>query len=172
VYEDFTREERKPMPVSGDEFRRALSQFASGVTVVTTRDAIGQPLGLTVSAFCSVSLEPPLVLVCVDKKASSYSGFLESRAFVVHILAEDQEELSRRFATKDPKKFEGMIYRRGIEGIPVLEGAVATLECRLVQAYEGGDHTIFVGQVEGASVREEALPLLYFRGAYRRLRSV
>jgi len=170
--EETSRLEREThMPVSGDEFRRALSQFASGVTIVTTRDAAGQPLGLTVSAFCSVSLEPPLVLVCVDKKASSYSGFLESRAFVVNILAEDQQELSRRFATKDLKKFEGVLYRAGIEGIPVLEGAVANLECRLVHAYEGGDHTIFVGGVEKTSVREDVLPLLYFRGSYRRLQS-
>lgn len=153
------------MPVGRDEFRRALSQFASGVTIVTTRDGAGQPLGLTVSAFCSVSLEPPLVLVCVDKMSSSHSGFLESRAFVVNILAEDQEALSRRFATKDPKKFEGVAYREGIAGIPVLGGALANLECRLVHAYEGGDHTIFVGEVERTEVRD-ARPLLYFRGQY------
>ncbi len=156
------------MPVGKDEFRQALSQFASGVTVVTTRDAQGQPLGLTVSAFCSVSLEPPLVLVCVDKTSASYRGFWESRAFIVNILAEEQQDLSRRFATKEPKKFEGVRYRAGIEGIPRLEGALAHIECRIVHAYEGGDHTIFVGEVEGTEVRE-ARPLLYFRGRYARL---
>jgi len=156
------------MSVGPEEFRRALSQFASGVTVVTTRGADGGPLGLTVSAFCSVSLNPPLVLVCIDKMSSSYSGFWESRAFVVNILAEDQEALSRRFASKELKKFDGVPYQEGIEGIPVLEGALAHLECRLVHAYEGGDHTIFVGEVERTRVRE-ARPLLYFRGQYARL---
>jgi flavin reductase (DIM6/NTAB) family NADH-FMN oxidoreductase RutF len=156
------------MPVGAEEFRRALSQFASGVTVVTTRGADGHPVGLTVSAFCSVSLNPPLVLVCIDKASSSYPGFLASQAFGVNILAEDQEALSRRFASKEPRKFEGVPYREGIAGIPLLEGALAHLECRIVHAYEGGDHTIFVGEVERTNVRE-GQPLLYFRGNYARL---
>jgi flavin reductase (DIM6/NTAB) family NADH-FMN oxidoreductase RutF len=123
---------------------------------------------MTVSAFSSLSLNPPLVLVCVDKKSESHAAFQESGAFVVNILADDQEAVSRRFATKAADKFEGVAYHKGIEDAPVLGGALANLECRIVQAYEGGDHTIFVGEVERNSTRD-AQPLLYFRGGYAEL---
>lgn len=156
------------MPVSPEEFRQALGHFASGVTVVTTRDADGEPQGLTVSAFCSVSLNPPMVLVCIDKTANCYKAFADSGVYVVNILSLDQELISRRLASKEPNKFEGVAYRLGIENIPVLDGVLASVECRVVSLYEGGDHTILVGKVENVMVRDGE-PLLYFRGGYVRL---
>ena len=156
------------MPVDKAEFRTALSRFASGITVVTTRGADQRPHGITVSAFSSLSLEPPLVLICIEKKAAIHNAFNESGAFVANILAEDQERLSRLFASREADKFEGIAYRQGIEGVPVLEGSLASLECRIRHAYEGGDHTIFVGEVE-ATVTRDGQPLVYFKGGYARL---
>jgi flavin reductase (DIM6/NTAB) family NADH-FMN oxidoreductase RutF len=154
------------MPVSQDEFRRALSCFASGVNVVTTIDAAGELHGLTVSAFCSVSLAPPLVLICIEKTTASHFAFLESRAFVVNILEESQAALSEHFATPLSDKFIDLAYRPGIAGIPVLENTMGNLECRILNDFDGGDHSIFLGEVELATVRE-GLPLIYFQGSYR-----
>ncbi len=154
------------MPISSDEFRAALSKFASGVTVVTTKDAEGNPYGITVSAFCSLSLEPPLVLVCIEKSAGSHNAFTESGVFVVNVLSEEQIAHSNRFAAPIPDKFNGIEYRAGIEGVPVLENVLANLECRLVNSHENGDHTIFVGQVEKTTLKD-GKPLLYFHGNYR-----
>ncbi len=156
------------MPVDNAEFRTALGRFASGVTVVTTRDAERRPLGLTVSAFSSLSLEPPLILICIDKRPELHNALSESGMFAINILAANQEQISRRFASRDGDKFAGLAYRKGIEDIPVLEESLAVLECRLKNAYEGGDHTIFVGEVEATAVRE-AQPLLYYKGGYARL---
>ena len=154
------------MPVNPIHFRTALSRFASGVTVVTTRDAEGRPFGITVSAFSSLSLDPPLVLVCIDRGAFIHDTFQAGGVFVVNILAADQEELSRLFASRAPDKFEGLGYTRGLADAPVLDHALATIECRLRAAYEGGDHTIFVGEVQHAHVRDDGHPLIYYRGGY------
>ena len=154
------------MPVDKNQFRTALSRFASGVTVVTTLDGEGRPLGITVSAFSSLSLEPPLVLVCIDRDAYVHDAFQASGVFVVNILGADQEELSRLFASREPDKFQRVGYSPGLDGAPVLADTLATLECRLRHAYEGGDHTIFVGEVEHTNVRADAQPLLYYRGGY------
>lgn len=156
------------MAVGKDEFRRALGQFASGVTVVTMRDQDGKPQGITVSAFASVSLDPPLILVSIDKRASLHNSLTEGSAFSVNILAEDQELISRRFASKEEDRFEGVGFSYGVNGAPLLTGALASLECRVVYAYPGGDHTIFVGEVEATDVTE-GKPLAYFRGGYRQL---
>ena len=156
------------MGITPDEFRHVLSHFATGVTVVTTWDADGRPTGLTASAFTSVSLEPPLILVCVDHKAQSYPALRASGRFAVNVLAVEHETLSRRFATTDADKFDGLTYRPGALGLPLLPEALAHLECRTVHAYPGGDHTIFVGEVEAAQAREGA-PLVYFGGLYTRL---
>jgi len=158
------------MPVSTSEFRAALRHFPAGVTVVTTRDGDGIPCGLTASAFTSVSLEPPLVLVCIDHAATSYRAFETCGWFAINMLGKSQEHLSRRFSASIPDKFIGIGYREGRGGLPVLEDVVAALECRVVHKYPGGDHTIFVGQVEGASVAAGS-PLLYFQGGYRHLES-
>lgn len=156
------------MPVSGVEFRAALREFPTGVTVVTTRGEGGQPYGLTASAFTSVSLEPPLVLVCVDRAATAHAALERYGWFAVNVLGEAQEALSRRFAISRADKFAGVRFREGLARLPILEGVVATLECRVVHRYAGGDHTIFVGQVEGASVAGGP-PLLYYRGGYHHL---
>ena len=154
------------MPVTQDEFRAALSRFVSGITVVTTRDSTGIPHGITVSAFCSVSLEPPLILVCIENNAGSHPAFRDGAAFAVNVLNESQIDYSIRFASPSSDKFEGISFHDGLEGVPVFEEALLILECRLVNAHKGGDHTIFVGQVERATVND-GRPLVYFHGNYR-----
>ncbi|MCU1288287.1 MAG: flavin reductase domain protein FMN-binding [Acidobacteria bacterium] len=156
------------MSISKEEFRRALSRFASGVTVVTTKDNDGKLFGITVSAFCSVSLEPPLVLICIEKSAGSHHAFEQSRAFVVNILGENQQTISNHFASHSDDKFSGISYRSGIENLPVLEDALTNLECRLRYSHEGGDHTIYVGEIEKATIND-GNPLLYFQGNYQKL---
>ncbi len=156
------------MPIDKEEFRRVLGHFAAGVTIVTTVGDEGQPYGLTATAFTSVSLEPPLVLVCVDKRSDSHPHFHTSRVFAVNFLAHDHEHLSRRFAVSGGDKFTDVPIRTGVTGTPVLAEALGHLECRAVDIIEAGDHTIFIGQVEAAAAREGE-PLLYFRGAYRRV---
>ncbi len=157
-----------------DAFRRVLGHFASGVTVVTTRDRQGRPAGLTASAVASVSLSPPLVLVCVAHTAQSYPAFHSHGKFAINILHSDHELVARRFAaTGGAEKFEDTGYREGTLGLPILKDALAELECTIVHAYPAGDHTIFVGQVEAADCRgDDGLePLLYYRGRFNRLHS-
>jgi len=157
------------MPVNKDEFRRALSRFVSGVTVVTTLSRDNRPAGITVSAFTSVSLEPPLVLACIDRRASLHDYLTEGSHFAVNILAENQEYISRRFASKDQERFDVAGYKYGVSGVPLLEGALAYIECRVVHAYPGGDHTIVVGAVESTGVADDR-PLAYYRGDYAHLK--
>lgn len=154
------------MAVTSEEFRAALSRFPSGVTVVTTHDTEGRFYGITVSAFSSLSLEPPRVLICVEKTTGSHAALETSRAFVVNILSDSQRELSERFASQIEDKFEMVEFSEGIDGIPVLSGCIANLECRLTDFYDGGDHSIFVGEVEKAAVHDGD-PILYFRSDYR-----
>jgi flavin reductase ActVB len=151
-----------------DDFRRVLSQFATGVTILTTTDGDGRPTGLTASAFCSVSLDPPLVLVCVDHKSQSYPALRDSHRFAVNVLTSDQEAASRRFASTRLDKFDGIAFTVGDLGVPLIDGALAQLECATVRSHVEGDHTIFVGRVERARVGNGE-PLLYFRGRYERL---
>ena len=155
------------MPVNSDDFRLALSHFASGVTVVSTKDAAGKFHGITVSAFCSVSLEPPLVLMCIEKATVSHYAFQESGVFVVNILDGSQSSLSEQFAEPTADKFGTAEFHPGIDGLPVLKDALASLECRVRSAFDGGDHTIFVGAVEKTTVRDGD-PLLHYRGEYRK----
>ena len=157
-----------PVPIDKSELRRLMGHFATGVTVITTRDAEGRHFGLTANAFTSVSLVPPLILVCVDKGADCYRCFEESQAFVVNILSESQEDVSRRFATKGADKFSGIRFRSGGRGCAILDDSAAWLECRVVGGHDGGDHTIYVGEVEGGDAID-ARPLLFFRGGYRQL---
>jgi 3-hydroxy-9,10-secoandrosta-1,3,5(10)-triene-9,17-dione monooxygenase reductase component len=156
------------MPIDSQELRRILGHFATGVTVITTRDDTGSPCGLTANAFTSLSLNPPLILICVDKGAQCYSCFVESNVFTVNFLHEDQEEISRRFATKGADKFAGLTWHEGAHGAAVLDGAIGHLECKIVQSYEGGDHTIVVGEVL-SGVASHDRPLLFFRGKYHRM---
>ena len=156
------------MALTPTEFRTALRSFAAGVTVVTTRDREGRPSGLTASAFTSVSLTPPLVLVCVDHSATAHPDFRERGWFAVNVLRREQEALSRHFAVSGGDKFRGLSYREGSSGLPLLDDTLATLECRIVEAHEAGDHTIFVGLVEHATVAG-GRPLVYFHGTYHSL---
>jgi flavin reductase (DIM6/NTAB) family NADH-FMN oxidoreductase RutF len=149
-------------------FRRVMGNFAAGVTVVTTIDADGKPYGLTATAFCSLSLLPPLALVCVDKKSETYPYFHPAGLFAVNFLSVDQERVSQRFATSGGDKFAAVDWRRGELGAPVLAGTVGYVECRIAHAYEGGDHMIYVGEIVAADAGEGE-PLLYFRGAYRQV---
>ena len=153
------------MAINPTEFRAALSRFPSGVTVVTTKDATGKFHGITVSAFCSVSLDPPLILVCIEKTTGSHTAFEQSRSFVVNFLRSSQSDLSERFAAQLSDKFEGLDFRHGIDGVPILEGCIANLECLLSNSYDGGDHTIFVGEVENVEIGDGE-PLIYFHSNY------
>jgi 3-hydroxy-9,10-secoandrosta-1,3,5(10)-triene-9,17-dione monooxygenase reductase component len=146
-------------------FRDTLGRFASGVTVLTLREEAGGDRGMTVTAFSSLSLDPPLVLACIGKAASIAPSLSRATHFAVHVLAADQESLARRFAEKDGDRFGGLTARRGIEGLPLIDGAVATLQCRIAARHPGGDHEIVVGEVLDASSRDGE-PLLYFRGRY------
>jgi flavin reductase (DIM6/NTAB) family NADH-FMN oxidoreductase RutF len=153
-------------------FRRLMGSLAAGVTVVTTRDRDGHPQGLTATAVCLVSLEPPLLLVCIDRQAECHEAFLAAEAFAVNLLREGQEALSRRFARKDSQKFEGISHRQGVIGAPLLTDVLASVECRVHARYPGGDHTIFVGEaVHSLFAPHEGTrtPLLYFQGGYARL---
>ncbi|HUA32820.1 MAG TPA: flavin reductase family protein [Candidatus Binataceae bacterium] len=156
------------MAIEKNELRRVMGHFATGVTVITTLRASGELHGLTANAFTSVSLIPPLVLICVDKKAESYPCFEESKVFTVNILASDQEAISRRFAVSGGEKFQGVAYRAGANSAPILEGALAYIECRVTNTIDGGDHTVYLGEVEQAETRE-VKPLLFFRGGYREI---
>ena len=156
------------MAVTPDEFRAALSRFPSGITVVTSVDKSEKPHGLTVTAFCSVSLEPPLILVCIEKITGSHNAILDSRKFVVNILGAGHEALSRQFALPSGDKFVGVGVRRATGGVPALDDAIVNIECRLRDAFDGGDHTIFVGEVDEVAIRNGE-PLVYFHGNYRDL---
>lgn len=157
------------MTIDPDSFRSVLGRFASGITVVTARDADGRDVGMTVSAFCSVSLEPPLVQVCIDRSASMFNALQRAEHFSVSILAAEQEALSRRFAAEDSThRFDGIGYSRGENGAVLLEDALAHLECRVFARYDAGDHMLFLGDVQRAEARD-ARPLLYYRGGYAQL---
>jgi len=156
--------------IASAEFRRVLGHFASGVTIVTTCDGDRRPTGLTASAFSSVSLEPPLVLVCIDHKSQSHGPLVEGGRFAVNILSVEQQPLSRKFATTRLDKFDGVEYRLSDLGLPIIAAAIAHLECVTVSTHVAGDHTILVGRVEGAAALDGGEPLLYFRGQYDRLR--
>ena len=157
------------MTIDADTFRSVLGRYASGITVITTLDDEGRDVGMTVSAFCSVSLHPPMVQVCVDTVASMYPALQGCERFGVSILASEQEPLSRRFAAVDSMhRFEGLGYSRGESGVVLLDDALAHLECRLVAKHDAGDHTIFLGEVESASARD-GRPMLYYRGGYAQL---
>jgi flavin reductase (DIM6/NTAB) family NADH-FMN oxidoreductase RutF len=153
------------MPIDESSFRLAMSHFASGVTVVTTRHE-GQQYGMTVASFASLSLHPPLVLVCIEKTVKTHDAIAAAGEFAVNILAEDQSAVSNRFASRAEDKFAEIATHEGANGLPLIDGALTTLECRVSDRLAGGDHTIFVGEVIDA-VTAEGDPLVYFRSGYR-----
>ena len=150
------------------EIRNVMGHFATGVTVITTKDKSGTPQGITANAFTSLSMDPPMVLICIDKKANCYDCFEESNVFAVNFLGEHQEHLSTRFATKGIEKFEGIEWRRGEHDEPLLEDAIGYVTCTIKHSYEGGDHTIYLGQILTAEASGDR-PLLFFKGKYHRL---
>jgi len=156
------------LSVSPDEFRNLLGRFPSGVTVVTTTGPDGSDQGMTVSAFCSVSLEPSLILICIEKTASVYQALTASSGFVVNVLSANQEQLARRFSIIDIDRFEGVGYSRSSKGFAILDDVLGVIECTRVSSHEAGDHTIIVGEVEGGRA-ENGKPLLYYRGGYAQL---
>lgn len=147
-------------------FRRVMATFPTGVTVVTARAGEGDPLGITVNAFTSVSLDPPLVLVCLDREADSHDGVLRAGTFAVNVLSSAQEAVARRFAA-DPAagRFDQVAWRDGPGGAPILEGVAAWLSCAVEATHPGGDHTIVVGRVV-AAYAGPGEALAYYRGAF------
>ena len=146
-------------------FRQLLGRFATGVTVLTTRG----PVGMTASSVASVSLDPPLVLVSVDRHHEMHGAMEAEPYFVLNVLAADQEALSRRFAGDEANRFSGVGFHVNKQGIAVLDGVLAHIECEKQAAIPAGDHTVFIGLVVGGSVTDRR-PLLYYRGGYAGLR--
>jgi flavin reductase (DIM6/NTAB) family NADH-FMN oxidoreductase RutF len=157
------------MPVDDAQFKLAMSHFASGVTIVTTEHD-GKAYGMTVASFASLSLHPPLVLVCVEKSIKTHEAIAGAGKFGVSILTQEQADISSKFASRRDDKFDGVNITRGALGVPLIANALTTLECEVREALPGGDHTIFVGEVVDAQTRE-GVPLLYFRSGYREMRS-
>jgi len=162
-----TTSDRAQAPLfTKQEFRVALGMFATGVTIVTARDAAGVPVGLTANSFNSVSLDPPLVLWSLSRQAGSMSAFTAGSHYAVHILAADQRALAERFAQRHADRFEGLDITEGAGGAPLLAGAAAVFECFNRSRYDEGDHIIFVGEVERCRHREGASPLIFHGGRF------
>lgn len=156
------------MSLDADAFRAVMGRFATGVTIVTATDTEGVDHGMTVSAFSSLSLNPPLVLICIEHSASMHALLLETSHFAVNILSAAQEEIARRFAQTGAQRFTGIGFTRGDRDLPILSDVLAYVECRRIAVHEGGDHTVIVGETEAAVVRD-GKPLLYYRGGFAQL---
>ncbi len=155
------------MPVDEALFKQAMSHFVSGVTVVST-DHGGALYGMTVASFASLSLKAPLILICVGRTMQTHDAIAVAGRFGVSILSSEQQHLSNHFASKASDKFKDIAHHRGPSGVPLLDGAICTLECSVHGRLDGGDHSIFIGLVESAETRDGA-PLAYFRSGYREL---
>jgi len=168
---DGRRSRNEAGTVNPADFKRALARLAGGIVVVTTTDPGGDPAGLTATSVCSVSLEPPLVLVCLGSGSRTHDAIVASGRYALNVLGAGQFDLSAHFARSGENKFDGLEWATGPHGSPILEGAIATCECEIEQAVPAGDHTIFIARVMEAVAEEnpEALPLLWFRGAHRLL---
>ncbi|PYP66678.1 MAG: flavin reductase [Gemmatimonadetes bacterium] len=154
--------------IDTDAFRAALGRFASGITIVTARDAKGRDHGMTVSAFCSLSLEPAMVLVSIGHEASMHGLMMRAEHVGISVLSTAQEALSRRFADPETDRFDGVGYTRGENGVALLDDALVHLECDVVARHEAGDHTIIVCAVDRTEAYD-GRPLLYYRGGYAQL---
>lgn len=155
------------MAIDESEFRRVLGHFASGVTVVTVAHEEAF-YGITVSSFTSLSLNPRLVLICLNKFVTTHTALVSAGTFAINVLDEESEHLSRHFAGREADKFRRVSYHSGLTGAPLLDAALATIECRVTQQVEGGDHTIFIGEVLTVTA-EDRKPLIYFRSGYHKL---
>ena len=154
-----------PVDIDPSQFRQLLGRFATGVTVLTLVTPEGRPLGMTANSLASVSLDPPLLSVCVDREAELHDVIVRAPEFVVNVLASPQEALARRFSDKHEDRFDGVGYRLNPDGLILLDGALAHVVCERFAEYPGGDHTIILGRVVGGST-SDGRPLLYYRGGY------
>ena len=157
------------MPIDEGHFKLALSHFASGVTVVTTEHD-GRHYGMTVASFASLSLHPPLVLVCIERSVKTHDAIAASGKYGVCILSSTQADISSKFASRRDDKFDGVELIEGDLDVPLIKGALTAIECRVYDRLPGGDHTIFIGEVLKIHT-QEGDPLLYFRSGYREMRS-
>lgn len=153
-------------PFTQEDYRAALGQFTTGVTIVTACTPDGRLLGMTANSFNSVSLTPPLVLWSLSTQSSSMPGFRSAAHYAINVLAADQRLLAERFSRKGIDRFEGVAWRAGLTGAPVIDGAVAVFECRNRSQHEEGDHLIFVGEVAHCRRRVGAAPLVYHGGRF------
>jgi 4-nitrophenol 2-monooxygenase / 4-nitrocatechol 4-monooxygenase, reductase component len=149
-------------PVDREHMRHVMGHFASGVTIITARHE-GIDYGLTASAVSSLSLDPPMLLICVNKTSNTQKAIAQSQVFAVNILRETQSEVARQFASSNPQKFGEMRVSYGVLGVPLLENMLATIECRITAEVTGGTHSVFLAEVEAAQATE-GMPLTYFRG--------
>ncbi len=156
------------MPLSAKDFFRACSEFATGVAVVTCAAPYGEPHGLTVNSFTSVSASPPLVLVCIDHSSNAMPVFRTAIRFAVNVLRADQEDLSNRFALFPEGRFEGVAWQSSKGGAPLIHDTLATIECVTRTIIDQGDHAILIGEAERVTT-SEGRPLLYFRSQYERI---
>lgn len=157
--------------IDAQTMRQVMSRFPTGVTVVAARDADGAPFGLTVSSLTSVSLDPPLILVCIDEKASSHDRLVSAASFTVSVLSDRQAGVAERFASEPSAgRFDGVSWREVASGDPVVEGTTAWLSCARESVYGGGDHSILLGRVEAAG-EGEAEALAFYRGSFVRMSS-
>jgi flavin reductase (DIM6/NTAB) family NADH-FMN oxidoreductase RutF len=154
--------------VTSEQFRRACGRFATGVAIASVLDAGGTPHGLTISSFTSVSLSPPLLLICLGHKVTAINTFRSARYFGISVLREDQRELSDRFARKGHDRFDGLAWYKGETGTPLLPDALAVMECEVHQRFVSGDHDILIGEMVRAQACE-GNPLIYFASDYRSL---
>lgn len=147
------------------QFRQLLGRFATGVTILTVVAPDGRPIGMTANSLSSVSLSPPLISLCIDRAADMHDVIIGAQQFVVNVLSSPQETLARRFADKHADRFDGVGYHLNPDGLILLDGALAHIECQRHAQYEAGDHTIVVGKVLGGETGD-GRPLLYYRGGY------
>jgi flavin reductase (DIM6/NTAB) family NADH-FMN oxidoreductase RutF len=155
-------------PVTSDQFRHACGRFATGVTIASVLDSAGMPHGLTVNSFSSVSLEPPLILICVGHAVTMIEAFRTASYFGISVLSERQREISERFARKGHDRFNGTPWHAGETGVPLLDGTLAEIECTVHHRFTAGDHDILVGEMVAARV-SDGEPLIYFASRYRGL---
>ena len=151
------------------QLRQALGAYATGVAVITTLTEAGEPVGITVNSFASLSLAPPLILWSLNAQSPSRSHFDRAQRFAVNVLSEEQAALSHRFASRTPRKFSDVAMRQGVEGIPLLQNCAALFECRLQMQHPGGDHVIYIGAVEAFEADPQRAPLIFHEGRYRRI---
>jgi flavin reductase (DIM6/NTAB) family NADH-FMN oxidoreductase RutF len=155
-------------PADSDVYRRVCGRFATGVTIISVLDAEGRPHGITINSFASLSLDPPLVMVSINLRNGVLEHFLQSKHFAVNVLAHDQEHHSRRFARHAEDRFHGVNWQGAESGAPLIEGALAHLECSNTRWFEAGDHAVLIGQVVRAGCRD-GRPLVFFQSDYASL---